>query len=106
MAEVKLFGRVYDSIGSSQSDLLLKTKGQVKIQWGNKFIDLITDDKINFPKESVQKMIDQSASELKSQLNIPSNVILLYEGNEAPESWSKVDLDSGIEGYIYIKKND
>lgn len=41
------FGRSYSSIGSSSSDFVIKTKGQVKIQWGNKFIDLIKDGKIN-----------------------------------------------------------
>ena len=45
---LKLFGRDFDSIGSSSSDLLLKTKGQVKVQWGNKFIDLLKDGKINY----------------------------------------------------------
>lgn len=43
----KAFGRAYSSAGSSNSDFLIKTKGQVKIQWGNKFIDLIKDGKIN-----------------------------------------------------------
>ena len=53
------FGRSYSSIGSSSSDFVIKTKGQVKIQWGNKFIDLIKDGKINaeskfiFQKDSV-----------------------------------------------------
>lgn len=42
-----MFGRSYSQIGSSDSDFLIKTKGQVKIQWGNKFIDLIKDGKIN-----------------------------------------------------------
>ena len=41
------FGRSYNSVGSSNSDYLIKTKGQVKIQYGNKFIDLIKDGKIN-----------------------------------------------------------
>lgn len=41
------FGRQYSSVGSSSSDFLIKTKGQVKIQWGNKFIDLIKNGKIN-----------------------------------------------------------
>lgn len=104
MAEVKLFGNVFESVGSSSSNLLLKSKGPVKVQWGNKFIDLIKDGKINFPKESVQKMIEDKATELKAELIIPANAILLYEGTEAPESWTKVDLDTGIEGYIYIKK--
>ena len=100
----ELFGRIFDSVGSSSSDLLLKTKGQVKIQWGNKFIDLIKDGKINFSKEFVQKMIDSSSKELETKLNIPRNAVLLYEGNEAPESWDKLDLETGLEGYIYIKK--
>jgi hypothetical protein len=49
----KLFGRVFDSVGSSSSDLLLKTKGQVKVQWGNKYIDLIKDGNVNYPKEII-----------------------------------------------------
>lgn len=44
---ITLFGRSYSQIGNSDSDILMKTKGQVKIQWGNKFIDLIKDGKIN-----------------------------------------------------------
>lgn len=42
-----MFGRSYSQVGSSSSDFLIKTKGQVKIQWGSKFIDLIKDGKIN-----------------------------------------------------------
>lgn len=42
-----LFGRSYTTVGSGDSDYLIKTKGQVKIQWGSKFIDLIKDGKIN-----------------------------------------------------------
>ena len=51
-------------------------------------------------------MIDENEEELKQEIKIPVNAVLLYEGNEAPESWSKLDLDSGIDGYIYIKKNE
>ena len=94
-----LFGRVYESMGSSSTDLLLVTKGQVKVKWGNKYIDLIKDGEVNYPKTSVQKLVEEIIKE-----KLPSNVIFLYEGNEAPESWSKVDLDTGLEGYIYIKK--
>lgn len=94
-----LFGRVYESIGSSSTDLLLVTKGQVKVKWGNKYIDLIKDGEVNYPKTSVQKLVEEIIKE-----KLPSNVIFLYEGNEAPESWSKVNLDTGLEGYIYIKK--
>lgn len=47
------FGRSYTSVGSSDSDYLIKTKGQVKIQYGNKFIDLIKDGKINIDAKFV-----------------------------------------------------
>lgn len=42
-----MFGRSYAQVGTSDSDFLIKTKGQVKIQWGSKFIDIIKDGKIN-----------------------------------------------------------
>ena len=100
-----LFGRVYTPIGSYSEDLLLKTKGQVKIQWGNKYIDLIKDGNINFPKESIQKLIDQSINKkIENLQEFPTNAIILYKGTEAPELWTKVDLETGIDGYIYIKK--
>ena len=38
------FGRVYKVEGSQKEDLLFKTKGKVKVQIGNKFIDLINED--------------------------------------------------------------
>ncbi len=44
---LSMFGRSYSQIGNSDSDFLIKTKGQVKVQWGSKFIDLIKDGKIN-----------------------------------------------------------
>lgn len=41
------FGKVFSEVGTSDSNLILRTKGDVKIQWGGKFIDLIKDGKIN-----------------------------------------------------------
>lgn len=43
----QMFGRSYGSVGSSSSDLILKTKGQVKVQFGNSYIDLVKNGKIN-----------------------------------------------------------
>lgn len=58
MANTKLFGRSYSQIGDTNSDLLLKTKGQLKLQYGNKFIDLIKDGKLNVNSEFIFKAKD------------------------------------------------
>lgn len=42
-----MFGRFYNSVGSTNSDFIIKTRGQVKIQYGGTFIDLIKDGKLN-----------------------------------------------------------
>ncbi len=44
---IQLFGSSYTDVGNTNSDFLIKTRGKIKIQWGNKFIDLIKDGKIN-----------------------------------------------------------
>lgn len=49
------FGRSYTSTGSLESDYLIKTKGQIKIQYGSKFIDLIKDGKINVESRFIYK---------------------------------------------------
>lgn len=36
-----LFGKCYESVGDINSDLLLKTRGEIKAQVGNKFINLL-----------------------------------------------------------------
>lgn len=42
-----MFGRTYSQVGDTSADLVLNTRGQVKIRYGNKFIDLLKDGKIN-----------------------------------------------------------
>lgn len=41
-----IFGKPHLVLGESSSDMILKTKGKIKIQIGNKYIDLINDGKI------------------------------------------------------------
>lgn len=52
----KLFGRAYESIGSTGSDFIIKTKGQVKIQWGNKFIDIVKNGKIAVDTDIIESI--------------------------------------------------
>lgn len=42
----QLFGKNYQETGSSSSPLLLRSNGEIKLQWGNKFIDLIKNGKV------------------------------------------------------------
>lgn len=76
---LKLFGRDFDSIGSSSSDLLLKTKGQVKIQWGNKFIDLLKDGKVNYPKDEIKKIIEELIDEKMSMQDGNGNTVNIQD---------------------------
>ena len=58
----QLFGRAYDTVGSTNSDFIIKTRGQVKIQWGAKFIDLIKDGKINSGDSIIFELVDNQSS--------------------------------------------
>lgn len=58
---MKLFGKSYTTVGESSSDLILKCRGDIKIQWGKKFIDLIKDGKINAgSKDLIYSVSDES----------------------------------------------
>ena len=58
--KLQMFGRSYNQFGDSNTDVIIKTKGQVKIQWGSKFIDLIKDGKIAIDSSFIFKVQDVS----------------------------------------------
>lgn len=68
------FGRSYSKVGSSDSDFLIRTKGQVKIQWGSKFIDLIKDGKINVDSKFIYK---------ESKVGVKDGIYVVGEGDES-----------------------
>ena len=41
---MKIFDSDYYEVGSKEQNLLLNTKGKIKIRYGNKFIDLLDND--------------------------------------------------------------
>ena len=79
---LSMFGRSYSQTGSLNSDYLIKTKGQVKIQFGSKFIDLIKDGKIN--------------TEIK----------VIYSVNTINEIGSKEGFYVTQDGQIYLRLKD
>lgn len=56
----QLFGKNYQEAGSSSSPLLLRSNGEIKLQWGNKFIDLIKNGKINSEAKDYIFTVDAS----------------------------------------------
>lgn len=61
---ITIGGVVYESIGSSASNLLLKCNGTARVQWGNKFIDLVKNGKLASNDGDVIRII-KDESELK-----------------------------------------
>lgn len=61
----QLFGKNYQEAGSSSSPLLLRSNGEIKLQWGNKFIDLVKNGKINSEAKDYIFIID-TADEIKA----------------------------------------
>lgn len=103
---ISSFGRSYSKVGDSNSDFLIKTKGQVKIQWGNKFIDLIKDGKINSEsnilfsakqvgkKDGIYIIQDETGNQVILQIK-GTQINLLGEGGNTFISFqSKQELNS------------
>ena len=91
-------GTVYEAIGSSSSNLLLRCNGTARIQWGNKLIDLIKNGKIASGDSSGNVSIISKASEIKSDgiyvlIEDDSLQLLVYKNG-------KVYNLSGTELYI------
>lgn len=93
-----LFGRVFEEIGSSTSDLLLKTKGKVKVQWGNKFIDLINDEgNVSYPKDQIYKLIENTTAIQLEKLKLELTELITTETtnreNQFTEINTKIDTE-------------
>ena len=80
MNNVNLFGSSYSPVGSSTSDLLLKSRGKVKIQVGNKFIDLIKDGKINVQSKFIYQQ--NEVGKLDGIYVVGEDIFLVVDGNQ------------------------
>ena len=54
-------GQNSNTVGSDNTNLILKGKA-IRVQWGNRFIDLIKDGKINVENQEILKTVSDSSS--------------------------------------------
>ena len=71
----QLFGKNYQEAGSASSPLLLRSNGEIKLQWGNKFIDLVKNGKVNSEAKDYIFTVDTS-DEIKA-----NGIYLVTEDN-------------------------
>lgn len=85
MAEelLTMFGKAYNTVGSANSNLILQTRGDIKIRWGNKFIDLIKNGKINVETDTLKT--------IGSKDQIYKDGIYLVDNNGTYEVWAQID---------------
>jgi hypothetical protein len=81
-----MFGKTYNTVGSANTNLMLQTKGDLKIRWGNKFIDLVKNGKIN-AESDILKTADSSDS-------INSDGVYLVQNGEKDEIWIRIGKTS------------
>lgn len=100
-SKTSMFGKTYNTVGSSDSNFIIKTKGDLKIQWGNKYIDLIKNGKV----VSENSSIIQTAA---SQEEISSDgIYLITDENGDTQVWlsssgTKIQLSSQSQETTFV----
>lgn len=77
-----LFGSSYSNSGSTSSDYLIKTRGKVKIQIGNKFIDLVKDGKLNVESEFIFNKNEVGSKDGLYVIDNGNKVVLVSKGTQ------------------------
>lgn len=77
-----MFGKAYDTVGSADKNLILQTRGDLKVKWGGKYIDLIKNGKINVDVDLLKKV--------DSKDSIYKDGLYLIEGEETQEVWLSI----------------
>lgn len=77
-----MFGKAYDTVGSADRNLILQTRGDLKVKWGNKYIDLIKNGKINVDVDLLKK--------IDSKDSIHKDGLYLIEKENTPEVWFSI----------------
>lgn len=82
--KINMFGKTYNTIGSTDSNFIIKTKGDLKVQWGGKFIDVIKNGKLASAGADILKVASSSD-------DISSNGVYLVPTDEGNEVWVSID---------------
>lgn len=82
--KTNMFGKTYNTIGSTDSNFIIKTKGDLKVQWGGKFIDIIKNGKLASAGTDILKVASSSD-------DISSNGVYLVPTDEGNEVWVSID---------------
>lgn len=91
--QTQILGKSYKTVGDSHLPLLLKSSGEIKLQWGNKFIDLIKGGKVSQQSSDILKTVNTAEE-------IDSNGIYLTPENDV---WLSIDNTKvQISGGSYI----
>lgn len=77
---ISMFGRSYAQVGNSDQDFLIKTKGKVKIQWGNKFIDIIKNGKLNVDTDFIFEADSKDDIGVKDGIYVINDLVYLKIG--------------------------
>lgn len=81
--QLTMFGKTYNTVGSADSNLVLQTRGDIKVRWGNKFIDLIKNGKINVDVDILKTT--------KSKDKIYKDGIYLIHNEDNTEVWISIN---------------
>ena len=82
--KTNMFGKTYNTIGSTDSNFIIKTKGDLKVQWGNKYIDVIKNGKIASEGSKILFVVN-SPEEVKQ------NGVYIVTSTEGNELWVCID---------------
>lgn len=100
-----MFGKAYDTAGSADRNLILQTRGDLKVKWGSKYIDLIKNGKINVDVDLLKK--------IDSKDSIHKDGLYLIEKENTPEVWLSIGgsivnlLGEVSDNYVtYLKNQD
>jgi hypothetical protein len=77
-----MFGKAYDTVGSADRNLILQTRGDLKVKWGGKYIDLIKNGKINVDVDLLKKV--------DSKDSIYKDGVYLIEKEDKQEIWVSI----------------